>query len=98
MLATRRRLLYSIRWPQRRRRAAPRLGSGKGAAMKPPLKLSAIDQEHLQELYDAAGVARDELPYTQAFEDIWQGVQDRPFKNAARGPVFGAVLEYTRSR
>ena len=29
-----------------------------------PLKLSAIDQEHLQELYDASGVARDELPYT----------------------------------
>ena len=32
--------------------------------MKVPLKLNSIDQEHLQELYDAAGVARDELPYT----------------------------------
>ena len=32
-----------------------------------PLKLSAIDQEHLQELYDASGIARDELPYSDAF-------------------------------
>ena len=30
--------------------------------MNVPLKLNAIDQEHLQELYNAAGVARDELP------------------------------------
>src|SRR4030081_1179222 len=62
-----------------------------------PLKLSAIDQEHLQELYDAAGVARDELPYTDAFEGIWQGFQDRTFKNASRDQVYAALLKYTRS-
>src|SRR5688572_2129173 len=50
--------------------------------MRPPLKLSAIDQEHLQELYDASGVARDELPYTDSFEELSQGFQDRTFKNA----------------
>jgi hypothetical protein len=65
--------------------------------MKPPLKLSSIDQEHLQELYNAAGIARDELPYTPSFEEIWQGFQDRTFKNASRDQVFGALLKYTRS-
>lgn len=65
--------------------------------MLPPLKLSAIDQEHLQELYEAAGVARDELPYTPAFEQIWQGFQDRTFKNAEREQVYGALLKYVRS-
>ena len=65
--------------------------------MRPPLKLNAIDQEHLQELYDAAGVARDELPYSDAFETIWQGFQDRTFKNAEREQVYGALLKYTRS-
>ena len=29
--------------------------------MVPPLKLGAIEQQHLQELYEAAGVPRDEL-------------------------------------
>src|SRR4051794_33722175 len=62
-----------------------------------PLKLSAIDQEHLQELYDASGVARDELPYTEAYETIWQGFQDRTFKNATRDQLYGALLKYTRS-
>src|SRR5947209_2345761 len=62
-----------------------------------PLKLSAIDQEHLQELYDAAGIARDELPYTEAFESIWQGFQDRTFKNASRDQLYAALLKYTRS-
>lgn len=65
--------------------------------MRPPLKLSAIDQEHLQELYDAAGVARDELPYTEAFELLWQGFQDRTFKNAEREQVYAALLKYVRS-
>lgn len=65
--------------------------------MRPPLKLSSIDQEHLQELYDAAGVARDELPYTETFETLWQGFQDRTFKNAERDQLFGALLKYTRS-
>ena len=65
--------------------------------MRLPLKLSSIDQEHLQELYDAAGVARDELPYTPKFDDIWQGFQDRTFKNAEREQVFGALLKYVRS-
>src|SRR5206468_10352942 len=35
--------------------------------MKAPMKLNAIDQEHLQELYNAAGVPRDEPPYTPVF-------------------------------
>ena len=65
--------------------------------MKVPLKLNSIDQEHLQELYDSAGVARDELPYTPAFEGIVQGFQDRTFKNADPEQVYGALLKYTRS-
>jgi hypothetical protein len=65
--------------------------------MKPPLKLNSIDQEHLQELYNAAGVARDELPYTPQYDDLWQGFQDRTFKNADREQVFGAILKYVRS-
>ncbi len=65
--------------------------------MKAPLKLNAIDQEHLQELYDSAGVARDELPYTPAFDELVQGFQDRTFKNADPEQVYGALLKYTRS-
>ena len=65
--------------------------------MKPPLKLNAIDQEHLQELYNASGVARDELPYTPVFEQLVQGFQDRTFKNADPEQVFAALLKYTRS-
>ena len=65
--------------------------------MRVPLKLNSIEQEHLQELYDAAGVARDELPYAQQFEEILQGFQDRTFKNAEREQVFGAILKYVRS-
>jgi len=65
--------------------------------MKPPLKLNSIDQEHLQELYNSAGVARDELPYTPQYDDLWQGFQDRTFKNADREQVFGAILKYVRS-
>ena len=62
-----------------------------------PLKLNSIDQEHLQELYDGSGVARDELPYTPAFDQIVQGFQDRTFKNADHGQLFGAILKYVRS-
>jgi hypothetical protein len=65
--------------------------------MTVPLKLNAIDQEHLQELYNAAGVARDELPYTEQFEQLWQGFQDRTFKNADREQVFAAIVKYVRS-
>ena len=65
--------------------------------MRPPLKLNSIDTEHLQELYNASGVARDELPYTDAFEVLWSGFQDRTFKNAEREQVFGAILKYVRS-
>jgi hypothetical protein len=65
--------------------------------MRPPLKLSEIDREHLQELYDAAGVARDQLPYTAKYDEIWQGFQDRTFKNAEREQIFGALLKYTRT-
>jgi hypothetical protein len=65
--------------------------------MRPPLKLSAIDQEHLQELYDQTGVARDELPYTDAFDQICQGFQDRTFKNAHPEQVFAALCKHVRS-
>jgi len=65
--------------------------------MKVPLKLNSIDQEHLQELYNAAGVARDELPYTPAFDEICQGFQDRTFKNADPEQLFGAIIKYVRS-
>jgi hypothetical protein len=72
------------------------MANAKGADMT-PLKLSAIDQEHLQELYDASGIARDELPYTESFEQLWVGFQDRTFKNAGRDQVYAALLKYTRS-
>ncbi|HEX2970800.1 MAG TPA: hypothetical protein VHP11_00610 [Tepidisphaeraceae bacterium] len=65
--------------------------------MRIPLRLNAIEQEHLQELYDAAGVARDELPYTEQFEKLWQDFHDRTFKNADHEQVFGALLRYVRS-
>jgi hypothetical protein len=65
--------------------------------MRPPLKLNSIDQEHLQELYNAAGVARDELPYTAVFDGICQGFQDRTFKNAHPEQIYSALLKYTRS-
>ena len=65
--------------------------------MRPALKLNAIEQEHLQELYDAAGVARDELPYTETFTKLCQDFQDRTFKNAEPEQVFSALLKYTRS-
>src|SRR3954447_18736789 len=65
--------------------------------MRAPLKLNPIEQEHLQELYDAAGIARDELPYSPKFDEIWQGFQDRTFKNAEREQVFGAIIKYVRS-
>lgn len=62
-----------------------------------PLKLNAIDQEHLQELYDASGVARDELPYTPAYDQMVVGFQDRTFKNAGHEQLFAAILKYVRS-
>jgi hypothetical protein len=65
--------------------------------MRPPLKLSGIDQEHLQELYNDAGVARDELPYSEPFERICQGFQDRTFKNAHPEQLYAALLKYVRS-
>jgi len=65
--------------------------------MRPPLKLSAIDQEHLQELYDQSGMARDELPYSLIYDDLCQGFQDRTFKNAHHEQVFAALLKYVRS-
>jgi hypothetical protein len=68
-----------------------------GVFMRPPLKLSAIDQEHLQELYNEAGIARDELPYSPAFDGLCQGFQDRTFKNAHAEQVYSALLKYVRS-
>jgi len=65
--------------------------------MRPNLKLNGIEQEHLQELYDAAGIGRDELPYSQQFEKLCQDFQDRTFKNADPEQVYGALLKYVRS-
>ncbi len=65
--------------------------------MRPPLKLSSIDQEHLQELYNETGVARDELPYSEAYDKLCQGFQDRTFKNAHPEQVYAALLKYVRS-
>lgn len=62
-----------------------------------PLKLNSIDQEHLQELYDSTGIARDELPYTEAFNKLVEGFQDRTFKNADHQQLFAAILKYVRS-
>jgi hypothetical protein len=61
------------------------------------VKLGVIEQEHLQELYDAAGVARDELPYTAAMGRVCREFQDRTFKNASEAQVYGALLKYVRS-
>src|SRR5262249_12385077 len=77
--------------------ASPFFNSKDLNPMRVPLKLNAIEQEHLQELYDAAGVARDELPYSEQFDSLCQGFQDRTFKNAEKEQVFGAILKYVRS-
>ena len=62
-----------------------------------PLKLGAIEQQHLQELYELAGVPRDELPYSPALTQVCADFQDRTFKNANEAQVFGALLKYVRS-
>ena len=62
-----------------------------------PLKLGAIEQQHLQELYEAAGVPRDELPYTPELAQVCRDFQDRTFKNASEAQVYGAMLKYVRS-
>ena len=59
--------------------------------------LGAIEQQHLQELYDAAGVPRDELPYTEALTRVCKDFQDRTFKNANEAQVYGAIVKYVRS-
>jgi cytochrome c556 len=65
--------------------------------MRVSLKLNSIEQEHLQELYDAAGMARDELPYTDLFTQLVEDFQNRTFKNAEPEQVFGAMVKYVRS-
>lgn len=65
--------------------------------MRPPLKLSGIDQEHLQELYDSTGIARDALPYSDQYESLCVGFQDRTFKNAHPEQLYAALLKYVRS-
>lgn len=65
--------------------------------MKPALKLSQIEQEHLQELYNAAGVARDDLPYTPEYDQLVLDFQDRTFKNADGEQVYAALLKYGRT-
>ena len=65
--------------------------------MRPPLKLSSIDQEHLQELYNDTGVGRDDLPYSESFDRFCQGFQDRTFKNAHQEQIYAAIIKYVRS-
>jgi hypothetical protein len=65
--------------------------------MRSPLRLNAIEQEHLQELYDAAGVARDELPYTEQFDQLCREFEDRTFKHAEADRVYVSLLKYVRS-
>ena len=62
-----------------------------------PLKLGSIEQQHLQELYEAAGVPRDELPYSETLAQVCREFQDRTFKNANEAQVYGALLKYVRS-
>lgn len=62
-----------------------------------PLKLSDIDQQHLQEIYEAEAVPRDELPYSDSLARLCQCFQDRTFKNASEEQVFGAIVKYVRS-
>lgn len=65
--------------------------------MRPALKLSEIEQEHLQEVYDSTGVPRDQLPYTPAFDALCKEFQGRTFKNAHEEQVFGAIIKYVRA-
>jgi hypothetical protein len=65
--------------------------------MAVPLKLSAIEQQHLQELYNAAGIPRDALPYTEALDQMCLDFQDRAFKNAGPAQVYGALVKYIKS-
>ncbi len=62
-----------------------------------PLKLSSIEVQHLQELYDAAGIPRDVLPYTAELDQLCLDFQDRAFKNAGPGQVYGALVKYVKS-
>jgi hypothetical protein len=62
-----------------------------------PLKLSAIEQQHLQELYDAAGIPRDALPYSETLDQMCNDFQDRAFKNAGPAQVYGALVKYIKS-
>ncbi len=68
-----------------------------GARIAIPLTLGAIDQQHLQEIYEAEAVPRDELPYSDALARLCQCFQDRTFKNANEAQVFGAIVKYVRS-
>ena len=62
-----------------------------------PLKLGAIEQQHLQEIYDSAGVPRDQLPYSVELAQVCRDFQDRTFKNASEAQVYGALLKYVRT-
>ena len=65
--------------------------------MSIPLKLGVIEQQHLQELFNAADVTRDELPYSPELTQVCRDFQDRTFKNANEAQVYGALLKYVRS-
>ena len=65
--------------------------------MSVPLRLGLIEQQHLQELYEAAGVPRDELPYSAELSWVCSAFQDRTFKNASEAQVYGAMVKYVRS-
>lgn len=65
--------------------------------MRSPLRLSSIEQEHLQELYNASGISRDELPYTEQFDHLCREFEDRAFKHAEPERIYLSLLKYTRS-
>ena len=65
--------------------------------MSMPLKLGSIEQEHLQEIYEAAGIPRDDLPYSPELTQMCRDFQDRAFRNADEAQVFGALIKYVRS-
>ena len=65
--------------------------------MSVTLKLGLIEQQHLQELYEGAGVPRDELPYSAELALVCREFQDRTFKNASEAQVYAALVKYVRS-
>jgi hypothetical protein len=83
--------------PDRSYESAVRRRRQKEYRMSIPLKLGVIEQQHLQELYEAAGVPREELPYSAELSRVCREFQDRTFKNANEAQVYGALVKYVRA-